>query len=230
MIRMIVCSFYNTLIDKEDAIPVSTMLEIERIRNKGIIFSVCTNHTYQEVLSYNKDFPFLDYIVSLNGSYIYDVKKERCLSKNKISIANVKKLLKLFAPYKTYYYTQDNIYENPEEIDTEVYKVEVELEQENIPNLVKKMNLNTSIITLNNKKYLEITSNKSTMFEGVDQISLKNNINLSEILVLCSNESDISLLSNIPHSYITENSIINLNSDKKFKKVKSLESVLKRIK
>ena len=40
MIKMVVSSFYNTLIDNEEAIPVSTMLEIERIRKKGIIFSV----------------------------------------------------------------------------------------------------------------------------------------------------------------------------------------------
>ena len=77
MKKMVVISFYHALIDEESAISQSIMLEIERIRKKGILFCVCTNGTYQEVLEYNKDFPFIDYIISLNGSYIYDVLKEQ---------------------------------------------------------------------------------------------------------------------------------------------------------
>ena len=64
MIKMVVSGFYNTLLDEEEAIPTSTMLEIERIRQKGVAFTICTNRLYTEVLDYNKDFPFLDYIVS----------------------------------------------------------------------------------------------------------------------------------------------------------------------
>ena len=85
MIKMVVCSFYNALINEEEAIPTSTMLEIERLRKKGIVFSICTNGLYQEVLDYNRDFPFVDYIISLNGSYVYDVEGKRCLFKSKIS-------------------------------------------------------------------------------------------------------------------------------------------------
>ena len=59
MIKMVVSSFYNTLIDEEDAIPTSTMLEIDRIRKKGIIFTICTNRLYTELLEYNRDFPFI---------------------------------------------------------------------------------------------------------------------------------------------------------------------------
>ena len=47
---MVVSSFYNTIINKEEAIPTSTMLEIDRIRQKGIIFSICTNRQYNEIL------------------------------------------------------------------------------------------------------------------------------------------------------------------------------------
>ena len=38
MKKMIINSFYNTLIDKEDAIPLSTMLEIERVRKNNYKF------------------------------------------------------------------------------------------------------------------------------------------------------------------------------------------------
>ena len=92
MKRMVVVSFYHALIDEEDAISQATMLEIERIRKKGILFCVCTNRTYQEVLEYNNDFPFIDYIISLNGSYIYDVSRKQCMAKKKIAISNIKKI------------------------------------------------------------------------------------------------------------------------------------------
>ena len=88
MLKMIVSSFYNTIIDYEEAISASTVLEIDRIRKKGIVFSVCTNRQYQEILDYNHDFHFVDYIVSLNGSYVYDVNKSKCLFKKKISLTN----------------------------------------------------------------------------------------------------------------------------------------------
>ena len=70
MIKMVVCSFYNALINEEEAIPTSTMLEIERLRKKGIVFSICTNELYKEIIDYNRDFHFVDYIIYINVSNI----------------------------------------------------------------------------------------------------------------------------------------------------------------
>ncbi|MBQ9018728.1 MAG: HAD hydrolase family protein [Bacilli bacterium] len=92
MIKMVVSSFYNTLINKEEAIDMSTMLEIDRIRNEKVLFTISTNGLYKEILDYNKDFPFVDYIISLNGSYIYDVLKDKCIYKQKIAKIDVKKI------------------------------------------------------------------------------------------------------------------------------------------
>ena len=77
MIKLVISSFYNTLIDSEEAIARTTISEIDRIRKKGIYFSVSTNGLNQEVLDYNKDFSFVDYIISLNGSCVYDVNKNK---------------------------------------------------------------------------------------------------------------------------------------------------------
>ena len=40
MLKMVSSSFYNTLIDKEESIPKTTMLEIDRIRKKNIFFGL----------------------------------------------------------------------------------------------------------------------------------------------------------------------------------------------
>ena len=126
MIKMVVSSFYNTLIDSEEAIPSSTIVEIERIRSNGIKFAVCTNGLNREVLDYNKDFPFIDYIISLNGSYVYDVKKERSILNKKLTKNNISKIIKLFPNSKIYYYTEDNFIDYYRE-DIDIYKIEIEI-------------------------------------------------------------------------------------------------------
>ena len=206
MIKMVVSSFYNTLIDSEEAIPTSTMLEIERIRKKGIIFSVCTNRSYKEVLDYNKDFPFIDYIISLNGSYVYDVISDKCLFKNKITKTNVKKISTIFENKQIKYYGETKIYNTFDKVeDNDIYKIEVEIaEDENLDSL-SKLSINKSIFEKDSKTYLEITSSRSNMFNGVDKISIKTGIKLSEVLVITCNDSDVSLVSNIKNSYIMKN-------------------------
>ena len=208
MIKMVVSSFYNTLLDSEDAIPASTMLEIERIRKKNILFSICTNRTYEEVLEYNKDFPFIDYIISLNGSCIYDVLNNKALYKNKLTKANVKKISTIYDKYNITYYSDTGIYTKYKDVEElDVYKIEIELkDKDNDLEKITKLNINKSILEKDNKLYLEVTSNKSNMFNGVDKISIKTGIKLNEILVIASNESDIPLVSNIKNSYIMKNS------------------------
>ena len=235
MNKMVVSSFYNALIDREDAIPTSTMLEIERIRKKGILFCVATNRTYQEVLDYNRDFPFIDYIVSLNGSYVYDVEKKKCLLKNKLTTSTVKKMKTIFADYPILFYTEDSVLkevENPEE--TNVYKIEVEIKEKEDLLKLQKINVETSLISIQGKEILEVISNKSSMFFGVDQVALKTGTDLKAIIAVCANESDASLVKNITRSYIVKNSCEKLK--KITKKVttsndeKGVENILKRIK
>ena len=235
MIKMVVSSFYNTLINEEDAVPVSTMLEIERIRKKGILFTICTNRTYKEVLDYNKDFPFIDYIIFLNGSCVYDVKKERCISKNKITTANLKKIGELTRDSNVTFYGEENIYRNLDDIKEDIYKIEIELTgNENYLEEIEKRKGNYSILKKDGKEYFEITSQKSNMFTGVDNISLRNNINFNEILTITSNESDLSLINNIPNSYIVENADEILRKKTKKRTTsninKGVETVLKKIK
>lgn len=208
MIKMIVSSFYNTLINEEEAIPASTMLEIDQIRQKGILFVIATNRLYKEILDYNKDFSFVDYIISLNGSCLYDVKKDTEIYKKKISLANRKKISNIMKDEGISYFTENEIYYQFSEIEEKnIYKIEIDLSkiEEKQLDTIKKMKVNTSVLTKNNNKYLEITSSQVNMFTGADQIALKHGISLKEILVIAGNESDFSLVSNIKNSYVVKN-------------------------
>ncbi len=230
MIKIVVSSFYNTLIDSEEAIPMSTMLEIDRIRNNNILFTISTNRCYKEVLDYNKDFPFIDYIISLNGSYVYDVINKKCIYKQKISKLDVKKIYNSFKRSKIYYYTENKILTNYNEtLDKDIYKMEIE----DISNItIDNNNCLYSLLIKDNKKYLEIISNKCNTYKALLEINKINKIKDNEVLTIIGNESDISLYKNIKETYVVNNNNCKLKEIKKITKsndLKGVELVLKNI-
>lgn len=211
MIRIVVSSFYNTLINYEEAIPTSTMLEIDRIRNNKVLFTISTNGLYKEILDYNKSYPFVDYIISLNGSYVYDVLNNKCIYKQKIAKNDIKKIYNSFKNYKIKYYTEDNILNNYNEtLKKDIYKIEIE----DFTNInIENINCNLSVFEKDNKKYLEIISNKCNSYIALNRINEINNIKENEILVITGNDSDIELCKNIKNSYIVENSSSRLKKE-----------------
>lgn len=79
MTKMIVSGFTDILTDCEEAISFKNVLEIDRIRNNNIIFTVCSNNNFKYIYDYNNDFIFMDYIISNTGAYVYDLVNERIL-------------------------------------------------------------------------------------------------------------------------------------------------------
>ena len=203
MIRIVVSSFYNTLINYEEAIPTSTMLEIDRIRNNKVLFTISTNGGYKEILDYNKSYPFVDYIISLNGSYVFDVLNNKCIYKQKIAKNDIKKIYNSFKNYKIKYYTEDNILNSYNEtLNKDIYKIEIE----NYSDIgILNLNCNLSVLEKNNTKYLEIISNKCNSYIALDKINQLNNINNKEVLVIAGNDSDIELVNNITNNYVMSN-------------------------
>ena len=189
MIRIVVSSFYNTLINYEEAIPTSTMLEIDRIRNKKVLFTVSTNGLYNEILEYNKDFPFVDYIISLNGSYVYDVLNNKCIYKQKIAKNDIKKIYNSFKNYTINYYTENSILNSYNEtLNKDIYKIEIE----DFVNInIENINCNLSVFEKDNKKYLEIISNKCNSYIALSAINEIHNIKdialLEETLYMVTN-------------------------------------------
>ena len=233
MKKMVVSSFYNTLIDEEDAIPTSLMIEIDKIPSQGILFTIGTNRTYQEILEYNKDFPFVDYIISLNGSYVYDVKKGKCLSKRKLANSILQKISTTFVNKKVWYYGEKDIYTELDSEKKDIYKVEIEISNSEEWEKVKKWKVEPSVFQKDGKQFLEIISCNNNMFHGVDLISLKNNIKLEDVIAIGCNECDESILKNLQNSFIVNNAC-ELLQKYKTKKIpynhaKGVEYLLKKL-
>ena len=97
MFKLVVSDFDGTLIDSDDGIPVTTVAAIDQYRRNGGLFAVATGRVLKSVLEYTKDYHFIDYIVSLNGAYIYDVNKEKVLAKQRLTLKAIRALNKLYA-------------------------------------------------------------------------------------------------------------------------------------
>ena len=222
MKRMMISSFYNTLIDKEDAIPMSTMLEIDKLRKKGILFSVCTNRDKEDVLYYNHDYPFIDYIISFNGNYIYDVNNDKCIYSNPLKTRVIKEIEKLFNDSKMIYYKEDNM----------VYKIEIEVSKKKICTINKLSNIDvySSIFTYNKKYYIEISS--SNIANAVKYLSTKLKLSPTDIASVIGNLSEKELIDNIENTYVVSNSpkeLKKLTSKKtKSNNSKGVENIIKK--
>lgn len=234
MVKVVVSSFYNTLINSEEAIPASTMIEIERLRSQGIVFSVCTNGLFKEVLYYNHDFPFLDYIISLNGSYIYDVNKEKCIYKKKLSLATIKKIVKLYENLPLSFYTATEKLTDFELVQEDIYKIEIELpSSKNDLDKLANLNVTTSIFTKDQKHYLEITSGLTNNLLALEKILAKKKLTLADTLIIAGTEADLPLIRNVSNNYLVSNAPKNLKkyatAKTKSNDLKGVEQVLRKI-
>lgn len=222
MIRMLISSFYNTLIDKEEAIPMSTMLEIDKLRNKGILFSVCTNRDKDSVLYYNHDYPFIDYVIAYNGSYIYDVNKDKCLYKNPLNKSVVQEIEKLFKDNELNYYKEDN----------KVYKIEIKVKKNEFKLIdkLKNIDIKSSIFKYNKEYFIEITSSNIT--NAVKYLSTKLKLSPTDIASVIGNLSEKELIDNIENTYVVSNSpkeVKKLTSKKtKSNNSKGVENIIKK--
>ena len=95
MYKMVVCDFYDTLINKEESIDIKTMLEIDRVRKNNVLFVVATSRLFRSIMDYNGSYMFCDYIMSYNGSYVYDCVKDKVVYQRKIPVSILKKIIKL---------------------------------------------------------------------------------------------------------------------------------------
>ena len=229
--KMIVSSFYNTLIDEEGAIPTSTMFTLDEYKKNGSLFTVLTNRDIDEVLYYDESFPFIDYIISFNGSIIYDVNRRVVLRKKELDDNTISKVEELLSDYEILYYTEDGVFEN--RVDS-VLKIEVKLPKKNkkIIDICKDNGINYSILKINKELYLEISP--STFKDALNSLLDNLKINTKEILGIIGNDSDIDLINYLDNCYVVSNASKELKSKTK-KRTKSntskgVEYLLKKIK
>ena len=216
MYKMMVSSFYNTLINKDESIALDTMLNIDRIRNKGILFVVSTAALFRTIIDYNDSYVFSDFISCYNGAYLYDMNNDKVLYKKNIPVTTLKKLIKLkgfdmaFCTLNdTYYIGRSYNYDFSIEITdlddfvsfhkNDIYQIIIHYKKKDLDEIIKyikQFNVNYFFKTNGKDTFIEIIYKDIDKLNSIKMICDKKKIKLNEVVSVGGNSNDLNLISN----------------------------------
>ncbi len=243
MYRLFVSDFDGTLLDSDEAIPLSTMVEIDRIRRDGVKFAVASDRILKSVLDYNRDFPFLDYVISCDGAYVYDVVHRKALLKKPLQVSIIKKIKKLYSNCELYLDTvqekylckNDIVYseikncrisfsEFYEAHKNLIYQLEIKFftkkDRDNAFRELEELQLKAHFMKKDQKKdyRIIIVSNDSSKVFGLEKICKKEHLSLEQVVYVGDDEEDIPILLSVGQSAVVS------NGSKKAKKVANVQT------
>ena len=236
MSKLLISDFENTLIDEEEAIPLSTMLSLDKVRSMGNYFAVFSECSFSSLIAYNRDFPFLDYIVLFNGAFIYDVNAEKELCKNNIPLSIIKKIKKSFDDYNLCFYSLDWCNYTKEEVPGDfvrkigdfktfssfhkdnIFKIRIycssKKEQTAIISELNDLKLELTILSKKDKKYfVELLMGDCSRLNAAKMLCTYNKMKFEDLVFLGYSDDNVPLAKKIKCSYAVS------NSESKLKKV-----------
>jgi len=216
MYKILVTNFYNTLINKEEAISLSTMLEIDKMRNNNYLFVVATSGLFRTILDYNNSYVFSDYIISYNGAHIYDTVKEKTIFKKCMNLTSVNKISQLDVSNISFY-TLNSIFYTNKVLDSnygvkigdlddfiefhkkDIYEIRLYDTKDNLINISKildNMDVNYYIRNSKNKYYIEVINKDINKFNASKIILKKEKIDVSDMVSIGCSSNDYELVNN----------------------------------
>lgn len=235
MYKLVVSGFDGTLLDDDLAISLSTVLTIDAVRRKNCKFVVATGRNVNFVKDYIKDVNFIDYIISLNGSYVYDVIKDEIIFEKSMKKADIKKIIQRYRKedVKIYLCTDHSkcfLNVHQEETDdiiirdlddflkfNKVYKIEIHTKtQKSSKEILKQIKKQKLDLSLNFHKYdgkdyfVEITHSKVSKYEAVMFIAKGAKIKNDEIIAYGDFYNDLELVKKVGLGIGVDNAIADV--------------------
>lgn len=235
MYKLVISGFDGTLLDDDLAISLSTVLTIDQVRRKNCKFVIASGRDINFIKDYIKDVNFIDYIISLNGSYIYDVLKEECIFEKSIKKAVIKKIVKQYKnqAVKVFLCTDHSrCFLNVNQEDTneiiirdlddflkynKVYKIEIhtktQKESKEILKQIKNqgLELNLNLHKYDNKDYfIEITHSCVSKYQAALFIAKKEKIKSDEIIAYGDYYNDLELVKKVGLGIGVDNAVVDL--------------------
>lgn len=230
MSQLFLSTFDQVLLDSDEAIPLSTMVEIDRIRRSHVKFGVISNRILKSVLDYNKDFPFLDYVIACDGAYVYDVVSRKVLYKKNVLASVVKKMWKMYSYLDIYFCTVKEwnlcrgeiVYSEVKKRNSSfldfyqlnkesIYKVRIcfttKKERNNAYLELEELGVKAKFIKVDYRKQymIDVVSEDVYVENGVEKICKREHVALEDVIYVGGREEDIPLLLSIGHSFCVSN-------------------------
>ncbi len=218
MYNLVVADFFQIVVDQEESIPISTMLEIDRVRKMGVSMMVTTSKGLKSILDYNRDFPFLDYICCFHGAYLYDANEKSSLLEISISPTILEKICKLFSHYEISFFTLDqektlfDVNFSCDSIDQVVIHCTSKKELHSVIHSIKRSHLQIKFYQniVGNQYDLEIVSNECSIFSSVFWLCEEEEIPLSSVVCFGKNREDKEILEHVGIGICMEDGVLDL--------------------
>lgn len=213
MYKLVVSGFDNVLINSDEAISTSTILEIDRVRNSGILFTILCDRGYKEVLEYNKDFSFVDYIISCNGACLYNTKTNEVMIDKNLDYTIVKDLINNLNGYNLFIITATGRKDVFTIVDEKIYMVEVECNSKRDANKLLdiinsfELNIKTFMRKAGKKYYLQVVNSFVNSNDILEKIG---NIDFSSVVLICSEEKDALFYEKVGYKVAVSNASSNV--------------------
>jgi len=216
MKKMLITSFKDTLISKDESISLPTMLSIDKLRKNNNLFVVATSSLLRTIIDYNESYIFSDYIISYNGAYVYDMIKDKTIYKKNIPSTILNKLTKLksndmafLTLNDTYYIGKSYNYDFPIEIvdlndfisfhKKDVYEVIIHYKKKDLDEIIKyikQFNINYFFRKKGKDTYIEIVYKDIDKYNSTKLICDKEKINTKNIISIGNGTNDYELVKN----------------------------------
>lgn len=199
--KMIVLDLDGTILDNNGKISKATKEYLNLLKSKGYIITVATGRIHTSALNATEGLSFANYVISSQGSYIYDMINKKVVSKNSINNKIVKKILENYADnsHYTQIYSEKIIYKYTDDSITDCSYRKITKDKGYILDVCKDVFL-ISIVMKNNAEVMKVYEELSKDSEQLDVILMQNSF---------SNKKWIDV---IPRGCSKYNAIKELNS------------------
>lgn len=220
MKKMLITKFENVLVDSDQTIPISTVISVDDLRRKDYVFSVISDMEISFVTFYTHDFNFIDYIICMDGSYVYDNEERKVLYDSPLHVDLIKKILKEYSDNKVTIYTDTthHMYRGAKKIDFDIlkhikfYKIEVAFKNkkeclEQVKEIKTKYIVNTSM-RYENKEYIcSIVNPGVSKYEALKMINKKEKIKLADVTSISNNYDDLEIIKKVGTSVFSDGGV-----------------------
>lgn len=220
MKKMLVTKFENVLVDSDQTIPISTVISVDDLRRKNYVFSVISDMEISFVTFYTHDFNFIDYIICMDGSYVYDNENKKVLYESPLSIDLIKSLLKDYTDRKVTIYTDTthHMYRGAKKVDFDIlkhikfYKIEVVFKDKkeclkHVKEIKTKYIVNTSMRYENREYICSIVNPGVSKYEALKMINRKEKIKLSDVTTISNNYDDLEIIKKVGTSVFSQGGV-----------------------
>lgn len=232
MIKMIVVDLDGTILNNDSKVTNSTIEYLKKLKDDGYIITIATGRILSSALGATDGASFANFIITSNGSCVYNLQTSSFLFENYIDEETIKSCFNLYddnyrcikfcSKDRVYKYSEDSTYNEITDKEKEYI-----INNENISNIainIKNINLikqiysdivnklkNVEVVTMrdsfSDKKWFDVMPINCSKYNMIDKLASYLGIKNEEIIAFGDGLNDIDMIKRCGYGVALENAL-----------------------